>query len=158
MDLIDAAYNVVQDYPGGAASLAPRIGKNSTTLSHELTRQGTAKLGLLDAKKITDCTGDLRILYSWATDAGQMLVPLPEALLLLKDQDCLRRLAEVASKFAAVCHEVTAGLSDDGKISDNELSRIDAEIGNQIAALHSLREALARNNQANKPQPSLRAV
>lgn len=157
MSLIDAAYNVVHDYPGGAASLAPRIGKNPTSLSHEVKQQGTAKLGLLDAQKISDIAHDLRILQAWATDAGQMLVPLPDQDLLSADDDCLRRLAEVAQEFAHVCKEVTADLGGDGVITDNELRRIDTEIGQQIAALHALREALAANNLAHKPH-HLRSV
>ena len=48
MNLLDAAYHVVHDYPGGAQSLAPRMFKSATTLSHEVAADGTAKLGLLE--------------------------------------------------------------------------------------------------------------
>lgn len=148
--VLDAAYHVVHDYPGGAASLAPRLTKSPTTLCHEVTATGTAKLGLLDAVKATDLSGDLRILLAWNTHAGQMMVPLPR-LDLDPGDDCLVRLADLAREFSETCGEVSASLAGDGKVNDNELARVDKEIGEQIAALHALREALARNNQAAKP-------
>jgi hypothetical protein len=144
MSLRDAAFNVVHDYPGGSVSLAPRLGKSHASLSHELTATGTAKLGLLDAEKITILTGDLRILVAFATDCGQMLVPLPAAT-VLADDDCMLRLADTAREFGDLCKEVGGDLAD-GKISDNELKRIDRECSELIASLHALRESLARRN------------
>ena len=148
MSLRDAAFNVVHDYPGGSVSLAPRLGKSHASLSHELTATGTAKLGLLDAEKITILTGDLRILEAFATDCGQMLVPLPDATVLMGD-DCMLRLADTAREFGDLCKEVGGDLVD-GKISDNELRRIDKECGELIASLHALRESLARRNADGK--------
>lgn len=148
MSLRDAAFNTVHDYPGGSVSLAPRLGKSATSLSHELTGTGTAKLGLLDAEKITILTGDLRILEAFATDCGQMLVPLPDAIVLMGD-DCMLRLADTAREFGDLCKEVGGDLVD-GKISDNELRRIDKECGELIASLHALRESLARRNADGK--------
>lgn len=145
MHLRDVAYNVVHDYPGGAASLAPRLGKNATTLAHELNGTGVAKLGLMDAEKITHLAGDLRILEAFATNCGQMLIPLPEALQVGHDEDCMLRLADTAREFGELCKEVAGDLAD-GSISDNELVRIDRECGELIASLHALRKSLARRN------------
>lgn len=149
MDLRDVAANVVHDYPGGAPSLAPRVGKNATTLAHEVNGTGAAKLGLLDAEKITLRTGDLRILQAFALNCGQMLVPLPEVEGADID-DCMIRLANTAREFGDLCTEVAGDLAD-GAISDNELSRIDRECGELISSLRILREALARRNLAGKP-------
>ncbi|MBC7620900.1 MAG: hypothetical protein H7293_18265 [Candidatus Saccharibacteria bacterium] len=155
MNLLDAAYNVVHDYKGGAQSLAPRMGKSASTLSHEVAADGSAKLGLLDAEKITHLTGDLRILVAFATNAGQMLVPLPGAIDSGGD-DCMVRLAGMAQEFGILCNEVASDLAD-GKISDNELARIDDECGKMICAVHSMRKALLLRNQSGKPA-SLRAA
>ena len=149
MNLLDAAYNVVHDYRGGAHVLGPRMGKSATTLSHEVAADGTAKLGLLDAAKITHLTGDLRILEAFATNAGQMIVPLPHALDIDSD-DCMLRLAATVKEFGDFCTEVAGDLKD-SQITDNELSRVDRECGELIASIYSLREALARRNQAGKP-------
>lgn len=146
MNLLDAAYNVVHDAPGGCESLAPRIGKNPTTLDHEVKATGTAKLGLLTAAKITHFTGDLRILEAWAANAGQMLVPLPAVAFPLS-HDCFKRLANTAKEFADVVREVGGDLDDDD-INDNEMHRIDRECGELIASVHALRQALASRNAA----------
>jgi hypothetical protein len=131
------------------------MGKSPTTLSHEVTATGTAKLGLLDAAKITDLSGDLRILSAWATNAGQMLVPLPDAARTGTD-DCMLRLADTAREFGELCKEVAVDLAD-GSISDNELTRIDKDCGQLISSLHTLRASLSRRNQDGKPAP-LRAA
>lgn len=149
MHLRDVAFNVVHDSPGGAVSLAPRLGKSHTSLAHELNGTGIAKLGLLDAEKITMLTGDLRILVAFAANCGQMLVPLPNANAMLGD-DCMLRLADTAHEFGELCREVGGDLAD-GKISDNELGRIDKECSQLMASLHALRESLARRNAAGKP-------
>lgn len=149
MNLLDTAYAVVHDYPGGADSLGPRIGKNATTLSHEVKGTRDAKLGLLTAEKITHLSGDLRILTAFAINCGQMLVPLPESLLKGSDEDCMLRLADTAREFGTLCKEVAVDMAD-GKISDNELKRIDRDCGRLIAELHSLREALAQRNAEGK--------
>lgn len=150
MNLLDAAYHVVSDYPGGAHSLAPRMGKAMSTLSHELTSSGTAKLGLMDAEKITTLTGDLRILAAFAANCGQMIVPLPHVP-HADAEDCMKRLAATVNEFSQLMGEVSASLAD-GSISDNEMERIDRESGELIASLHHLREALSARNLAGKPQ------
>lgn len=149
MNLLDAAYNTVHDYPGGSQSLAPRMGKSATSLSHEVTCTGTAKLGLLDAAKITMLTGDLRILQAFAANQGQMLVPLPH--LEAMSDDSMLRLADAAREFGEMCTAVASTLAD-GVITDNELERIDRESGELIASVHALRESLAARNRAAKPE------
>lgn len=149
MNLLDAAYHVAHDYPGGVPSLAPRLGKSDTTLYHEVKGIGAAKFGLLDAAKVTEMTGDLRILEVFAANMGQMLIPLPDAR--LTTDDCMIRLGAVTSVFGELCHEVASDLSD-GKISDNELKRINEDCGMLIARLHALQTALQQRNLVGKPK------
>ena len=153
MDLLDTAYNVVHDYPGGAPSLAPRLAKSSTTLAHEVKATGTAKLGLLDAEKITQLSGDLRILQAFAANCGQMLVPLPDQFRDDAD-DCMLRLADSARDFGELVREVSVDLGHSA-ISDNDLRRIDADSGRLIADLHALRESLGKRHAALKPRSAV---
>lgn len=148
MDLRDVAFLLGRQYPGGVRSLAPRIAKNATTLSHELNGTGGAKLGLLDAEAMTLLTGDLRILQAFALNCGQMLVPLPS----VGDgvDDCMHRLASMAKEFGELCTEVATDMVDN-VITDNELARIDRECGELMASIHILRESLARRNRESKP-------
>ena len=156
MNLLDAAYALVHEYPGGSESLAPRVGKNATTLSHEVLGTGAAKLGLLTAETMTIFSGDLRILQEFAANCEQMVVPLPK-LDPGQSDDCMLRLAATAHEFGKLCTEVAGDLVD-GQISDNELARIDRECGRLIASVHSMRKALAQRNQAGKPLSERTAV
>lgn len=153
--ILDAAYHVVHDYPGGSPSLAPRLNKSPTTLSHEVTATGTAKLGLLDAVKITGFSGDLRILQAWATHAGQMLLPLPT--LDGEPDECLGHVSGAAKEFAELIAEAALSLSD-GQVGDNEMDRVEREAGELFAAVHGLLKSMRERNQAGKPAHERRAL
>lgn len=143
MNIIDAAYNVVHDYPGGSDSLAPRVGKNATSLSHEVARVGTAKFGLDTALKVSVLTGDLRILDAFALQCGRMTVPLPASdICAPADGDCIiSRLGGVLSESSGVVREATAALQD-GHISGNDLQRIERECGQLVRSVGVLLSAV----------------
>lgn len=149
MNVLDAAYHVVHDYPGGADSLAPRLNKAGGVLSAEVRGRPGAKFGLATAVQVTQLSGDLRILHAFAADCGQMCVPLPESVCLHED-DVLRALGEASREFADLCREVCGDMAD-GAISDNELDRIDRARGELMARLHRLGEAIRARNLASKP-------
>lgn len=146
MSVLDAAYNVGEDYKdGGTAGLARRMDRNPTTLSHELRRTGSAKLGLLDAVKMTALSGDLRILQAFAGKCGQMCVPLPEGVDMDAD-DCMRRLSAANAAFGKVAAETCDALAD-GTITANEAARYRRGMGELIASMHAL-EAAIQSRQA----------
>lgn len=140
MHVIDAAYNLVESYPGGAASLGPRVGKAGGTLSHEVTRTGTAKLGLETAVAMTVLSGDYRILEAFAAQCGRMTLPLPEVL-QEGGNNVLARLGDMLREQSDVVREVTMAVSDD-KIKPNERKRIVKEVGELIASGAALIAAL----------------
>lgn len=142
ISLLDVAFCVVHDYPGGAMSLAPRMMKAGSTLAQELSNRNGAKLGLLDAERITLLTGDLRILQAMANNAGQMLLPIPDAN-PAADDAVLRAIADAVAQFGALVQEVGTDVAD-GKVTANELKRIDAQAASLMSALHSLRDLLGR--------------
>lgn len=147
--LRDHAYNLAQAYPGGAAALALRMGRNATTLQHELRGTGTAKLGLEDAAALTAFACDRRILAAWAAEEGQLLLPMP----VISDVDasqCMRRLSATAQEFADLVAVATADLSDN-QVSDNELARIEREASELYAAIHGLLKAVRDLHAASKP-------
>lgn len=146
--ILDAAYHVVHDYPGGSPSLAPRLNKSPTTLSHEVTATGTAKLGLIDAVKITGLSGDLRILQAWAIEAGQMLVALPS--ISGQSEECLAMVSSMAKEFSDLLSVAAESLADNN-VSDNEIERIEREAGELFSAVHTLLKTMRDHNQACKP-------
>lgn len=148
MSPLDAAYHVVHDYPGGSATVAVRIGKSQHTLNHELTHNGSAKLGLMDALKITLITGDMRILHAFAEACGHMVVPLPS--IDAPNADLLRVLADSSRDFAQLCREVCDAAAD-GRISDNEMRRVELARASLMAHLAALGEAVRAINESGKP-------
>ncbi len=149
MQLLDAAYHSVHDYPGGAPSLAPRMGKSPHSLNHEVTSSGSAKLGLVDAAKICQLTGDYRILYAFAEACGHVCIPMPAGT-APNAEGVLTQLAETSREFAELCTEVCASAAD-GRITDNELERISRERMDMLTALARLGEAVLVMNQSGKP-------
>jgi len=148
MNILDAAYHVVHDYPGGAPSLGPRMGKNHHTLNHEVAGDGTAKFGLVDAVKASQLTRDYRILHAFAEECGHMCIPLP-ASTEEATSNLLADLARSSERFAALCNEVCIGAAD-GVISDNEKTRIQRARAELISDLAKLGQSVNQLNQAGK--------
>ena len=149
MNILDAAYHVVHDYPGGAHSLGPRMGKNPNTLNHEVAGDGTAKFGLADAVKASQMARDYRILHAFAEECGHMCVPLPT---LEGTANCaLEALAKTSQQFATLCTEVCSSTAD-GVISDNELQAVERARADLLTRLAHLGHTIRQLNAEQKPQ------
>lgn len=157
MSIRDAAYHTVHDYPGGVAELASRLGKHVTTLNHEVRPpvHSSAKLGLLDAAKVMDFADDNRILDALAAARGCMVVPLPR--LAVEDGASFEHVARIAREFAEFMAEVATDMAD-GRISDNELARIEREFGELVATGQRLLAHCQALNAAGKPAAALARV
>lgn len=153
--VLDAAFNLVHDYPGGARALAPRIGKSPTTLCHELTAQGSAKLGLVDAVKLSALTGSTSVAQAFAQAVGGVFVPGASGAAGLADGDLeavARTMREVSEAVAVFCDAMA-----DGRVSENELRRLDKEILQGVSCLTALGVRARTEHEAGKPG-RLRAV
>lgn len=146
MNVLDAAYRVVHDYPGGASSLGPRISKLAATLSQEVAAVGTAKFGLLTAVDVSVMTGDMRILEAFAAECGRMTVPLP-AVLLEGGDNVLGRLGDVLREQAHLVREVSESVAD-GDINANEEARIVKEAGELVAMVSLLLKEVGARRKA----------
>lgn len=153
MNTLDAALQLARSYPGGIAAMALRLGKSESTLRKELTGSDGYKLGALDLEAMTMHSVSVRQPNALvaagisASNYGCMLIPLPDADKFADSADVMFGLADMAHEFSDLCHEVSQDIKD-GKITDNELKRIDRETGALIASLHRLRERLAEMNAA----------
>jgi hypothetical protein len=149
MHTLDAAYNLVHDYPGGAHSLGPRMGKSPNTLNHEVAGDGSAKFGLVDAVKATILSNNFNILYAFAEECDHMCIPLPPS-----DgnptSSILAGLAKSSERFAELCNQVINSAAD-GEINDNELARIQRARSELLTHLAQLGQAAIQLNQASKP-------
>lgn len=156
MNLADAAYHVVHDYPGGSESLAPRVGKNPTTLSHEVARVGMAKFGLETAAQVTEMSGDMRILQAFALRCGHMTIPLP-TLDTPDDDACIIELGKLLKEVGDLVSETTTCLHD-GKISDNETARLDIRCGRLVSCISVFMGIVHAKNAATKRHQQLLGV
>jgi hypothetical protein len=144
MSVADAAYNVVHDYPGGAAALQVRMGK--TNLSGEVNPNvATAKLGIEDAVTVQLMAKDYRILYAMAAELRHFPpMPMPEGM-ADADQPCMRTLSETAKEFSDVVSTAAEALAD-GDVSDNDLAHVTKEWSELIVKGQALMQQLAAMN------------
>lgn len=148
MNVLDAAANAVHDYPGGAPVVAMRMGnKSPSTLNHELAAQGTAKLGLTDAVKISRITGSTAIAQAFATELGGVFMPAAAAA-TGADLQALGRCAKEFGDLAAAFAQSVA----DGCVSANELHAIEREALEAIAAITAL--AVRARDLCEQAKPS----
>lgn len=150
MDVMAAAFRLVNDAPGGATALASMLGKNPATLSHEVNpRYPTAKLGLADAVKLTLLTGDLQVLNAFALSVSCMVIPLVAAV--PGAEGAAARTAQLAREFGELMAACASSMAD-GTVTDNELERIEREGAELIGALQSLLSEVRGINAAGKSQ------
>ncbi len=145
--VLDAAFHLAHDYPGGAAALAPRMGKAHGTLCHELTATGTAKLGLVDALKLSHLTGSRSILNAFASELGCVVLPLPAHHAGI---DTFRQIADTAREFGEFITSV-ADAAGDGQITANELAQAEREFSELVSAGQAYLTRLTAMHQASKP-------
>lgn len=149
MDIMDAARNVAEDHRGGCKALAERIGKNHTTLAHELSEIGTAKLGLRTALKISKFTSDTRILNAFAEEMGCMVLPLPSALAVDGD-DAMRLVSTLACEFNDVVQSFVQAMAD-GRVTENEVDALTRQWGELQRAGQRLVAHAATLHELGKP-------
>ncbi|AMW78909.1 hypothetical protein AMD27_08480 [Acinetobacter sp. TGL-Y2] len=79
MNISDAAYNTVHDYPGGSNALAPRLGIKSPAVLNSKVNPNTEThhLTLIEASKLMELTNDFRILQSLNAQHGKVAINLP---------------------------------------------------------------------------------
>ena len=151
MNVLTAAFNLVHDYPGGATALAPLLGKSASTLSHEVDpNYPTAKLGLADALKLTMLSKDRTVLNAFAMACHCMVLPLP-ACADGVDDDTFKGVTRMAREFAEVIGQISE-VTADGRVSDNELRRVESEAAELVSAVQMVLTALRARNEAGKPK------
>ncbi|WP_367847024.1 phage regulatory CII family protein [Rhodoferax sp. WC2427] len=149
MNPLDAAFNTVNDYPGGAGSLAPRMpNKSASTLAHELRGQGSAKLGLVDAVKIMDLADNNLILLAIAAHRNCAVVPLPEGLDAVGGAG--QHLPALLERLAAVVSSITMAELDN-VVTANELADAERKWGALTVCGLDMLRTMRRRHEAGLP-------
>jgi hypothetical protein len=74
VNVTDAAYATVHDYPGGSDSLAPRLGTSGAVLRNKVNPNNDRNtLALEEADQLMGISGDYRILQALAANHGFLL-------------------------------------------------------------------------------------
>lgn len=149
MNVQDAAYGTVHDYPGGSESLAPRIGMSAAVLRGKVNPHNDRNvLALAEADQIMGVTGDFRMLHALAAQHGFALAPIESE----GGGDITVAMLGAAAAKGDLATVITRALQD-GLISGNEL----AEIGRACAALQasivSVARGAAARAAAGQPKP-----
>ena len=148
MNILLSAFHVVHDHPGGAVVLGPMLGKNPATLSHEVNpNYAGAKLGLEDAVKLSVLTQDRRIATAFAAQVGCMLLALPE---VSRAGTCFESLAAMAREFAELVASISESAAD-GRVSPNELKRVQTEAAQLVESVQSTVAHVATLAQRREP-------
>lgn len=145
--ILDAAFILVNTYPGGATSLAPRMGKRADALSHEVRGHASNKFGLVDAEAATLLTGNPIILNTLAENCGYYVVPKPDANKVTNIMVGLAVVTRELSEFVSVSTSAAA----DNDVSANELRAVDRELADLISAAQAMRAFMAAKHAASHP-------
>ena len=154
MSPLDAVRRMVENYPGGRAAVALRLGKNPEVLRHELFAHGIAKLGLVDACAIAVMCAEVgspsadALAHCVASESHGHYTPSEQAPIL--HPSVISGLSAQTHEAAQVVEAVLSSLAD-GTVSDNELKTIEREAADLQLALANLIAACRRNNAASRP-------
>jgi hypothetical protein len=137
VNITDAAYAVAHDYPGGTESLAPRLGMSGALLRNKVNQNNTTHhLTLAEAVRMSDITNDLRILESWAKQAGRALfeLPVPENC---ADADVIELMARTWETNGDIGREVNETFKD-GRVEPHEVRRVKDSAWTHMVTLLSM--------------------
>lgn len=123
MNILDAFYATVHDYPGGAEALAARMGMSATILRNKANPNNTNNKPMLeDAEKAMTLTGDTRILDVLAAAQGGVFVKI-DASAPASDLAVLELVTHVWRANGDVGAAVDDALAD-GKVERHEIVEV----------------------------------
>lgn len=131
MNVTDAAYDTVHQYPGGSEALAPRMGMSAATLRGKVNPNTDRNLlSLQEADALMARTDDYRILHALCAEHGFIAqrVDAPESGTLIT---ALLSAAAAKGDLAELVSEAMA----DNRITPNEADAISRACQQVMAAL-----------------------
>lgn len=120
MNVTDAAYDTVHQYPGGSEALAPRLGMSAAVLRGKVNPNTDRNLlSLQEADALMARTGDYRILHALAATHGFVL----QASTAPKGGTIITAMLAAQAAKGDLAELVADAMADD-RISSNESDRI----------------------------------
>ncbi|MDM0011972.1 transcriptional regulator [Variovorax sp. J22P168] len=154
MSPLDAMRLMIDNYPGGRAAVAVRIGKSEEVLRKETSGHGAFKHGLADAVTISDMCIEAQSPHCYAfvnEVAGRAgrLVELP-AHEGANKQDIRADVAGLLKECSDTVAVVTEALADE-TISDNELRHVEREIEELVERAQAVCAGARARHAASRP-------
>lgn len=150
MNVDDALYHAVHDSPGGASSLAPRMGMSEAVLNSKVRPNCTTHCAnVRDLRRILALTEDMRPLHALANEFDHVMVRRSEGD-PVDDMAVLEAVAALWAKNGNVGQAVHHALSD-GTLTAVELELISTAIYTAQASMNTL---LKRLEGMAQPAPS----
>ena len=157
MNSLDALRKMVDNYPGGRAAMALRLGKTDEVLRKELSGAQSHKLGVTDAETINslcrDANSEHRAAYAnsvTSTSGGLFRLPVVDMISPAAVVNLQSFSAAVMRETADVAVSVAEGEAD-GNFSDNDLRSGMKEVEEARDALQRLEDAMRARHAACKP-------
>lgn len=147
MNTTDAAHAVAHDYQhGGTDALALRMGLSSGALLRNkvvLNRgpDNRNHLTLMEAVRMTEITGDRRILEAWARELGLVLIELPTPE-NCADADVIELMAQTWETNGDIGREVNAIFAD-GRVESHEVKRLKDRVWKHVRTVFGLAGRIA---------------
>lgn len=133
MNITDAAFATVHDYPGGSESLGPRVGLDPAVLRNKVNPNNTTHhLRLDEALRLQGISGDHRICRSMNEALGY-LPPIPRVEVEVSDAALLEtytRLMSELGEFSTTFHQALM----DGRLTSKEIDGMQVEMLEFFAA------------------------
>lgn len=145
MNFKDAMHATVLDYPGGADSLAPRMGIKSAAVLRSKANPNidTHHMRLDEAITMMVCSGDYRVMHAMASDMGGVfsLLPIGE----ITEANIFALIMQATAKHGDVCKEFNDAM-EDGHLSREEKKLMIEKVQNVISSLYQLKNSLEISN------------
>ena len=138
MNILDAAYRVGHDHPGGVAALAPRMGIGEAVLNSKLNpNTKTHILSIEEMIRMEHLTGRHDMLFAHAEALGFVAVPMP----CVDDDDVDHAIANTCAEFGDYLRTVGDAMGDK-KITPNEAKKLEKELVEMMEAATHLQALL----------------
>jgi hypothetical protein len=149
MNITAALYRAAHGYQGGMAKLAQFVGCSEFGLQHKVSPSYLgAHCSPDELVTICEVTQDLGPLQAMAMRLGQLVIPLPTAAGV--KGDVAVKLAATCQSFGELITEYSTSLAD-GRVTQNELRRIEREGAELNADVHALLAHASAQVEAAKP-------
>ena len=142
MDVLDAAFLIAQEVPGGVGALAQRMGVSPNTLQHKLNpNNNTHHLTLKEAVALQVVSGLPYVLYAMAAALDHVCLRARPDVAEGDAWEAFRFVQQAMGDFTAAAADALR--TEQGVVSSNALRRVEHEANELMAGITALVNTVA---------------